>query len=512
MRHARTGTILILRRGCAITMAWLGPSAVVAAHASASDVAVPLPHATIYDGTPATTCQWPTTGVLDFKTCTTTLVSPWIVITAAHCVGDEANPGAVVLGETLDAPSHVLPIEYCRRGPDWNPDVNQGVGGSDISYCKLQDPVYDFPVTPIVYGCETDVLVPGLEVNIVGFGVDGPELTGKGTKRLGVAQIEYVDPQLTEVGIVIGGPDQTPCSGDSGGPAFVQYADGSWHVFGVVSGGPPGCPADNTTYYTAMHAWVPWIEADSGIDITPCHDTDGTWNPTAWCQGFELDPFDDGAWDELCLGDVSPPSTTCGDAFDATPDAYAPSVVVTAPVDATIYDEAPADVPLRLDVDDGQGWGVRFVRVAINGEVHELALREPPYEVTLTLPQGVYDILGIAEDWAGNIGHSEIVRIGVDAELPGAEESTGSSGAVDGGTGTSSTSTASTSEGASGDTASTEGSTGGPPQDDDVRGCGCTTGGDAGGLAVFGAAGWVRRRRRLGPTAPAAASPTPAAR
>jgi MYXO-CTERM domain-containing protein len=454
--------------------AWWIPVVFVAAAAPSLDVSIPETETTIADGTPTTTCQWPTTAMLGFAGCSATLVSPWIVITAAHCVPDVDNPGEVVLGESLASPQQALPVDYCRRGPEWDPTDNNGVGGSDISYCKLVTPVYDYPVTPIVYGCETEILSVGREVWIVGIGASEPDGSGFGTKRMAPTTIGFVDPEITDNGIGVGDAMHDSCSGDSGGPAYVQYPDGSWHVFGVTSGGPKGCGSAGPSNYTAMHAWVPWIEEDSGIDVTPCHDVDGTWNPTGWCQGFEMDPFDDGEWSQMCLGEVSAPSATCGAAFDAEPDVDPPTITVTGPADETIFDTGPANVTLTFDADDGEGWGVRVVRVSINGAVQDVELREPPYTLPAQFPQGGYEIVGIAEDFAGNLGESALVRIAVDDELPPLPEGTSTGVVDDTGDVDGTTSQGPEAPGSSSGELGT--STGAPAADGDgTGGCGCAS-------------------------------------
>jgi MYXO-CTERM domain-containing protein len=480
-----------------MVFAWWVPVAFAVAVSPVDDVGVPMPQPQIFDGAPTTTCQWPTAAMLGFGGCSATLVSPWMVITAAHCVGNVENPGSIELGESFGSPARELPVDYCRRGPDWDPNSNNGVGGSDIAYCKLVSPVYDFPVTPIVFGCETEILTIGREVWIVGIGANAMNGSGFGTKRMGPSVIAFVDDDILDNGIGIGDTVHSACPGDSGGPAYVQYPDGSWHVFGVTSGGPEGC-GNFPLSYTAMHPWVPWIEEDSGVDITPCHDVDGTWNPTGNCQGFEMDPFDDGNWDEMCLGEVSPPSGTCGDAFDAVPDTEAPTVTITAPANETIYDTAPASVNLSFTADDGDGWGVRFVRVSINGDVQDAELREPPFELSAQFPQGGYEIVAIAEDFAGNLGESEVLRIAVDAELPPPPEDPTSTGPAD--TGPVDTTDAESSGPPAESSSEDEGSTTAvPAQHEDDGGCGCTTDRSPRGALWLGVFALALRRRQTSP-------------
>jgi MYXO-CTERM domain-containing protein len=219
-----------------------------------------------------------------------------------------------------------------------------------------------------------------------------------------------------------------------------------------------------------------------------------------------MDPFDTGDWDNLCLGEVSGASETCGAGFDADPDADAPTVSVTMPADETTFDTAPADVTVTIETDDGEGWGVRFVRVKVDGDEQPLVLREPPFQFNADFPQGVFEIVGVSEDWAGNIGESEPIRIAIDAELPPEPEET-SSGSLDDagtdeGTGDGSTSTpidgTSTGDGPATDTED--------PGETESGGCGCSTEQHMGPPALSGLLGGLvvlasirRRLRSAGP-------------
>lgn len=112
----------------------------------------------------------------------------------------------------------------------------------------------------------------------------------------------------------VGGGGKDSCQGDSGGPVFVQADDGSWRVFGITSyGGACG----GGGYYSMMHNGIAWFESQTGYDLTPCHDADGTWNPGPDCGSFPLSPAQgSGTWANGCSGGASTGySAACGEPF-----------------------------------------------------------------------------------------------------------------------------------------------------------------------------------------------------
>ncbi|MEM6293644.1 MAG: trypsin-like serine protease [Myxococcota bacterium] len=453
------------------------------------------PH--IYDGTETEGCQFPTT--LMMGGCTATLVSPHVVITAAHCMGNSDSPPDFRMGNVVNAPTQLLSVDYCRSNPLYDSNFNNGVNGQDITYCVLETPVYDVPFTPIIYGCETDIISTGRDAMIVGIGnndFNGDDDVGFGIKRYRQTRVAGFPGDSLSDGVYVGAVLDAACGGDSGGPAYIQYPDGSWHVFGVVSGGPPPC-GGGADLYAVMSEWVPWIEEDSGLDITPCHDTDGTWNPTGLCQGFELDPLNaEREWGDFCLGEVSPPSETCGPAFDSVPDEDAPLVSITNPEAESTLPDGPTQVQIDIEADDGEGYGVRAVRIAINGQEQAAELREPPFGFSAEFPAGIYELTAIAEDWGGNVGESETVRMAIGMELPplpqastgAVDESSGSDGEVGTGEGT----TASDAESSGG------GTDPGPAADaQGDSGCGCSHHAPGGASWLFtGLLSLLLRRRR----------------
>lgn len=286
--------------------------ALVPVTARASDLAADRDPSAIYGGGPVQQCGWPSTVFVN--DCTGTLVHPNVVVLAAHCVAYGGQAQSVVFGEDHRYGARVVPVEGCVAYEGWT-EAPPGDNAGDIALCTLAQSVIDVPVVPILMGCETDALAPGVNATLVGFG-DADDALGYGPKREVTTQIQ----QVGNDAVFIGGGGQSSCYGDSGGPAFVQLDDGSWRVFGATSGSATneeGC--GQTGVWTMIHPYVGWIEQTSGYDVTPCHDTDGAWNPSEACSAFPMAPGSNGgSWGSGCAGEASGISETCGPGFGAS--------------------------------------------------------------------------------------------------------------------------------------------------------------------------------------------------
>jgi MYXO-CTERM domain-containing protein len=147
------------------------------------------------------------------------------------------------------------------------------------------------PTIPPIVGCEAEkFLKAGSNAWIVGFGATGANGAGFGTLRQVEVKINRVSASVLDVGDAVRGA----CHGDSGGPLYVQLKDGDrdygWRIAGATSG--PGGPCDCacSTVYVNIGMHVAAIEKNEGIDVTPCTDATGAWNPGPECKEMQKEP------------------------------------------------------------------------------------------------------------------------------------------------------------------------------------------------------------------------------
>ena len=219
--------------------------------------------------------------------------------------------------DALEDPSRTVEITNCARHPGYESVWSN----NDMAVCSLAEPISDVPIIPPLMGCEAEVLQPGTGVIQAGYGFSSVEPSqGIGTKRWAPMRIQAY--RWTENDIVLEHTgDGTSCGGDSGGPTYVRVADGTWRLAAVLSSGHPqttvGCELGSVV--ERVDGLMPWIEEATGVDITPCHDADGTWNPGPDCGGFPAELFgaEDQTWKTGCTSpERSGFSETCGAAYE----------------------------------------------------------------------------------------------------------------------------------------------------------------------------------------------------
>lgn len=454
---------LHLPRFLSVTFVALFASEAIAGNLEAPDVD-PL----IYDGELADTCVWASVPAFNSSIygCSSVLIHPQVVVTRAACAYEVDNRRAV-FGEFVPFPAHAVYFEECWIPDDYTP-VFLGAHPSDIAFCKLPAPI-DLPYTPPAFGCELEQLTQAAEVALVGFGpISGADQAGRKNWKFTQLFSDY----KTDPFALFGNLDPAICAVDDGGPALIELPDGSWRVFAIgvhgalgLNGQEAPCGSLGTSKFIWLHEWIPWAEEQTGIDLTPCHDADGSWNPTPMCKGFVVDPLDpgNGDWEQWCAGaPASAPGSSCGPAVE--PDVDPPNVSIAAPADQSFFEGPLAQIDIVVEADDGE-WPVDSIELLVDGASVTFDYQPPWAFNQLEFPEGSWTLVARAVDLSGNVAESEPVEVHVGEEPPATDDTGDTSDTDD------------TSE--TGDTSGTD-ETGGLGIDDEATGCGCTADRDAG--------------------------------
>jgi secreted trypsin-like serine protease len=198
-------------------------------------------------------------------TCTATMISNTVGLTAAHCVDGFVRGYAIfsidavgVLNkassrQALLQNSRVAPIKNVRVHPAWRGTIN-GKNNGDIALFNLASAKpADVEVTRIY----NSTLKKGDRLVVSGYGVISGSL-GFGSGLLRETRVFVKNPNVSETEFDV---DQTRaqgvCNGDSGGPAFLVSPFGRLEQVGVVSYGEEGCDQNGVyTYPTAHLSWI----------------------------------------------------------------------------------------------------------------------------------------------------------------------------------------------------------------------------------------------------------------
>ena len=174
--------------------------------------------------------------------CTGEVISPHVVLTAAHCVSPATvGTGAVISVYTKPdlagaTQADLLPSKTTTYNMMF--DSNNPQNGNDVGAVILVDPL---SITPIPY--QRDPLPQaqvGQPVRLVGYGItmaSDTMGTTAGVRRQAPSTLAHLDDLF--VGLQDG--QHGICEGDSGGPAF-QTIDGVERIVGVTSFGFQNCP------------------------------------------------------------------------------------------------------------------------------------------------------------------------------------------------------------------------------------------------------------------------------
>ncbi len=190
--------------------------------------------------------------------CTGTLVSPRVVVTAAHCIDDGGSSFAVLFGNDAAAGGVQVDVQRVKAHPLWTGNLN---GGNDIGLLLIA--AAQPTITPIVLNRTVPTI--GGDYRVVGFGIhdrDTRELDGK--KRTAIMKMIGFTSTYVELDDrdPANAPDTAICQGDSGGPGFIT-ADGVERIAGVHSYSIQGCtnPSGDSRIDLFTESFLqPWID------------------------------------------------------------------------------------------------------------------------------------------------------------------------------------------------------------------------------------------------------------
>jgi len=226
----------------------------------------------------------PTVGA---QVCSGTVISPRVILTAAHCVEFPDGPPlqyVAYFGANVTAaadPQRIGLVEIAKYvfDPQW--DIDNLEAGHDIGLVLLKTPA---PVRPMPFNRKSIDGLTGAQVHLVGWGKTTGDAEDVGVKREVNSTLLGTNPLLMQYGSATA----NTCQGDSGGPNFMTI-DGVEVVAGITSYGNQGC--DQYGVGTRVDAFVesfiePFIrENDPNANLPGGEDDDDGSNQSGTDDG-----------------------------------------------------------------------------------------------------------------------------------------------------------------------------------------------------------------------------------